>query len=45
MAGEIANAAAATIAKMNLMVIPPMTAGSALGRDIREANVSAELSL
>jgi hypothetical protein len=42
MAGEIANADAATSAKMNRMVIPPMAAGNALGRNIREANVSAE---
>jgi hypothetical protein len=47
MAGEIANAEAATSAKMNLMVVAPVwiAAGSALGRDIRVANVSADLSV
>ena len=34
---------AATNAKMNLMMIPPVAAASALGRDIRETNVSADL--
>jgi len=43
MAGEIAKADATTSAKMNLMTIPPMAVASASGRDIRAADVSADL--
>jgi hypothetical protein len=45
MAGETANADAATSAKMNFMMIPPMATGSALGREIRVANVSADFGV